>query len=251
MILKDISFESPVDNILYDEVLLQLAEQGLSGEVLRFWESPVYFVVLGRIGKLMDDVQIQEVRSHNVPVLRRASGGGTVLQGAGCMNYSYILSREKTPQVADLKKSYEYILGTVVDTLERLGVRSRYLPISDIALADSDRKISGNAQKRGRHYVLHHGTLLYDFDLPLISRYLRHPKDRPEYRGDRPHREFVSNAAVDPQAVRRVLAERMGVTEAASGVSASEEQCLRDLRQKAKYYVDLTLETDQNNGRND
>lgn len=247
MILKDISFESPIDNILYDEVLLTLAEVHKSEDVLRFWESPCYFVVLGRIGKLNDDVRLSEVRQDQIPVLRRSSGGGTVLQGPGCLNYSYILSKEKTVEVGDLKKSYEYILGSVVDGLERAGVAAQYLPISDIALLNSNRKISGNAQKRGRNYVLHHGTLLYNFDLSLISHYLKHPKDRPEYRGDRSHQEFVANAGITAVDFKRSLVDQLGVTQGQGAIGREEERCLRDLRQKGKYYVDLDLEPDQNN----
>ena len=35
---------------------------------------------------------------------------------------------------------------------------------------------SGNAQQRKRSHLLHHGSLLYDFDLKLIGRYLT-PED--------------------------------------------------------------------------
>ena len=45
MILKDISFKTPVENILYDDVLLTLAEQDKGGEVLRLWESEIVFIV--------------------------------------------------------------------------------------------------------------------------------------------------------------------------------------------------------------
>ena len=62
MILKDISLKTPKENILYDEVLLHLAEQTQGNEVLRFWESPEHFVVLGRICKEREDIKIDDVR---------------------------------------------------------------------------------------------------------------------------------------------------------------------------------------------
>ena len=46
MIVKDISFASVEDNILYDENLLECAETGLGGETLRFWETPSFSIVL-------------------------------------------------------------------------------------------------------------------------------------------------------------------------------------------------------------
>lgn len=205
MLLKDISLSTPQENILYDEVLLHLAEQGRCGEVLRFWESSEWFVVLGRIGDEGADVKADALRADHVPVVRRCSGGGTVLQGPGCMNYSLIISKESDVRLMDLRKSYEVILGKVIAALKDLGVNARFCPISDIALASNQKKISGNAQKRARKFILHHGTILYDFDLAKIERYLAMPKDIPEYRRGRPHLDFVANVSLNPQAIKKAL----------------------------------------------
>ena len=205
MICRDVSFEDPVANILYDEVLLQLAEEGQGGEVLRFWESPTPFIVLGKIGKVVDDLHCDVIHADQVPVLRRSSGGGTVVQGKGCLNYTVILNKTAHPDINDLKKSYSYILGKVVTALEVLGVQAIYLPISDIALVETQKKISGNAQKRVREHILHHGTILYDFDLTLIWRYLKMPVSIPDYRHQRTHEEFVTNIPVSCTALKTEL----------------------------------------------
>jgi lipoate-protein ligase A len=55
------------------------------------------------------------------------------------------------------------------------------------------RKVSGNSLRMARTAFLYHGTLLYDFDLPLISRYLRRPPSSPAYRAGREHGDFVAN----------------------------------------------------------
>ena len=49
------------------------------------------------------------------------------------------------------------------------------------------RKICGNAQRWKRRAFLHHGTILYDFDLAKIERYLRLPARQPDYRAGRAH----------------------------------------------------------------
>ncbi|MBF0532298.1 MAG: lipoate--protein ligase family protein [Candidatus Omnitrophica bacterium] len=204
MIVQEISFRAPEENIRYDEELLKRAEDGQGGEVLRFWESPVVFVVLGRMGDTDEDVILDNTTRDNVPVIRRASGGGTVVQGPGCLNYSLILSKTN-PDVADLKRSYAYILSRVVQALSQVGVDAEFLPISDIALKANHKKISGNAQKRGRNFILHHGTILYQFDLPLISRYLKTPKDIPKYRQGRSHADFVENLEGDIYVFKKVM----------------------------------------------
>ncbi len=212
MLLRDLSFPTPEENIAFDEVLFRLADKHGDIEYLRFWESPVYFVVLGRIGKEEDDVLGDAVMAAKVPVLRRTSGGGTVVQGPGCLNYTFVLSKEKNPALNDLRGSYAWLSDKVITALKPLGVEAVFRPISDIALANSERKISGNAQRRGKTHILHHGTILYDFDLELISKYLATPKDVPEYRKSRTHKDFIANIPVDPAQFKIGLAKALGLS---------------------------------------
>ena len=222
MRLIDHSFDRPQENILFDDVLLHLSETKKMGEVLRFWESSIPFIVLGRISKAQEDLNYQTIRDDGIAVLRRSSGGGTVVQGPGCLNYSLILSKTANPVVADIRKSYQFILGRTVESLQKLGVKASFFPISDIALTDGQKKFSGNAQRRGKEFILHHGTILYDFDLKLIPRYLNMPKDIPEYRQARSHESFVVNISRDASEIKRTLSETWGV--ASPQPSLTEEQ---------------------------
>src|SRR3989338_3291843 len=134
MIFKKIVLPTLEENILYDEVLFRLAEKEKAGEALRFWESPKLGIVLGRIGKVEEDINLQTVLKDNIPVLRRTSGGGTVLQGPGCLNYSLILAKDHDPQLNDLRKSYQVILNKIVSALQKLGINGMFRPISDLAV---------------------------------------------------------------------------------------------------------------------
>ena len=207
MILKDITLRTPRENILYDNVLLELAEQGSAGEVLRFWESPELFIVLGRVGDPAADLRAAEVLRDRIPVLRRSSGGGTVMQGKGCLNYTLILSRER-PEIQDLRRSYLFILGRIIAAIKALNIDAVCRPLSDIALADSDKKVSGNAQKRSKKFILHHGTLLYQFDARKIETYLAMPGDVPEYRQNRSHLDFVTNLEVRVDALKHEIKKK-------------------------------------------
>lgn len=226
MLLKDISFQTPQENILYDEVLLHLAEKGSLEEVLRFWESPELFVCLGRICDENDDLKADEISRDGIAVLRRCSGGGTVLQGQGCLNYSLVLSKSRNRQVADLRCCYRMILNKVIDALRQLNVQAVFQPISDIALADSQKKISGNAQKRAKEFILHHGTILYDFDLECIERYLRVPKDVPKYRKGRSHLDFVDNVPLAAGVIKNALSRVFDVGHKEDRLGADERDCL-------------------------
>jgi lipoate-protein ligase A len=207
MQLRDISFSSPQENIVFDEVLWRLAEKHSGGEYLRFWESSKVFIVLGAISRMEIDVNSLHALKDNIPVLRRSSGGGTVLQGPGCLNYTLVLSKQKYPELNDLRKSYEWISTKVNEALRQAGVEAYFRPLSDLATGPAEKKFSGNAQRRGKHYILHHGTILYEFNLSLISRYLNMPKDTPQYRKHRPHTDFVTNIPVDPRIFKDHLAQ--------------------------------------------
>lgn len=227
MILKDISFPTPQENILFDDVLLSLAETGESAEVLRFWESADYFIVLGKMGAATKDIKWDAVHREGIFVLRRSSGGGTVVQGKGCLNYSLVLAKEKHPQLSTIPQSYRFILGRIVDVLNDLKVAAVFKPISDIAIADGERKFSGNAQRRSKRFILHHGTILYDFELVKIEDFLKLPEDIPVYRCSRSHRDFLTNINICPEAFKKRCAQNFGVTDAESKPKEVERVCLQ------------------------
>ena len=209
MRLLDSSFDSPAANLALDEVILDSAETGRMGETLRFWESPVPFVVLGVSQVLRDEVHEQACAADGVPIVRRCSAGGCVLQGPGCLNFSLALTHEGHPEVRDLRPSYCYILNALCGALKTLGVAATHNGICDIVI--DGRKVSGNAQKRRKHAILHHGTLLYGLGPEGMARYLREPADRPDYRGARTHDEFVRTLPFDAATLRDVVRAAFGV----------------------------------------
>jgi lipoate-protein ligase A len=178
----DRTLESPAENLAFDESLLDAGH-----ETLRFWESPVHFVVLGRSGRLEEEVNVAACEAAGIPVLRRSSGGGTVLQGPGCLNYALALSLAHRPALLNVPDSYRILLSRVARALRlpELEVRG-----SDILLRG--RKVSGNAQRRTKGWLLHHGTILHGLDIHLMERFLPEPQRRPSHRGGRTHGQFVA-----------------------------------------------------------
>lgn len=226
MLLKDISFLSPVDNILYDDVLLDLAEKGVSGESLRLWESPQTFIVLGKTGKIVEDVVEAAAERDHVPVIRRSSGGGTVVQGPGCLNYSLILSKKNDAALRDITKSYRIILEKIAGMMRRLGIAVVFYPVSDLARDPGARKVSGNAQRRGRDFILHHGTILLDFDLSLVERYLTVPRRAPAYRKGRAHGDFLANIHVPLTDIKQAFKAHFSISQSTESLTVSEAACL-------------------------
>src|SRR5262249_34915798 len=157
----------------------------------RLWEWPRPAVVLGSGCRLVDDVDEPACLAAEVPILRRSSGGGTVLLGTGCLLFSLVLDYERSPELEAVRTSYEYILKRIAEALSDAVPGIELVGISDLAIAG--RKFSGNAQQRKRRFLLHHGTLLYAFDLARVGHFLRPPPCQPEYRAGRDHETFLRN----------------------------------------------------------
>jgi lipoate-protein ligase A len=211
------------ENLALDEALLLGAEAGTGGEVLRFWEWPALAVVLGAGGSIRIDVNEQACRAAGVPIHRRASGGGTVLLGRGCLLFSLVLSLDRAAELRDLTASYRWILGRVREGLQSIA------PLGAVGISDlawNGRKVSGNAQQRKSHFILHHGTLLYAFDLPAIGRFLNCPEREPAYRAGREHDAFVTNLPADPETLKLNLAN---VFEVEPRTATMEPELIREL----------------------
>jgi lipoate-protein ligase A len=121
-----------------------------------------------------------------VDMLKRSTGGGSVLQTGDVLNYSLVMP---APASLDPKPGFRSGLNLICAILAAFGIEGRPEGTSDVAVGD--RKISGNAQARRWGAVLVHGTLLVDFDHDLADAVLRHPPREPSYRRGRRHRDFL------------------------------------------------------------
>lgn len=214
----DLSFSSPARNLAADEWLLTQAEAGARGPTLRFWESPTYFVALGYTNRAATEANEAACRAANVPILRRVSGGGTVMQGPGCLNYA-LIHPIAPGETLNVEATNKLVMGTQRAAFERLlGVGVAVAGHTD--LATGDLKFSGNAQRRKAHTFLFHGTILLDFDLELVQRLLRPPSKEPVYRANRSHRDFIRNLPVSRDAVKSALRAAWNANQAAEPVAA-------------------------------
>jgi lipoate-protein ligase A len=198
----DLTLPSLEENLAFDEALLLQAEEG-GGEWLRVWEWPAFAVVLGAAGRLSEDVNEAACLADGVPILRRASGGGTVVLGCGCLLFSLVLNIQRAAELTEILPSYQYILGRIRDALAVFQADLQVAGPSDLAVGG--RKVSGNSQQRKRHHLLHHGTLLYDFELAKVARYLHIPRRQPGYRAGRRHGEFLVNLSARAGELRNSL----------------------------------------------
>jgi len=187
--------------LIPDWALFRAVEAGEADHLYRCWQTPRPIVVAGRHCAPADDVLLEACRADAVPVIRRASGGGTVVLASGCLNYAVALSFVSRPALMNVAGSFAWILGAIVDSFAVPGLMLS--GASDLSLRG--RKVSGNAQRRGRRALLHHGTLLFDFDAALAARYLREPRRQPAYRERRRHVDFLTNLPLSAEELQTRL----------------------------------------------
>ena len=188
----DLTFADPARNLACDEALLEWCEQEpMDGGLLRVWQPEKHFVVLGHSNRLAAEANLAACAAAAMPILRRASGGGAVVLGPGCLNYSLILDCQ-AHEIKNIASAFHYVLERHRHLIETLtGQEIRIGGVSDLTVAG--RKFSGNAQYRKSRHVLVHGTFLLNFELGLIQRCLLLPPKQPQYRQNRPHLDFVAN----------------------------------------------------------
>lgn len=200
----DLTLSTPEQNLACDEALLDFCEEGCDQEILRFWEPDRHFVVLGYSNKIDSEVSLATCRSCNVPVLRRCSGGGTVLQGPGCLDFSLILRTSNSGPLRSVTDTNSFIMHRHQQALQPIVASPIKLQgFTDLTL--DGWKFSGNAQRRKRRFLLFHGTFLIQFDIPLVEKFLPIPARQPPYRHNRPHTAFLVNLNVPLPVVKETI----------------------------------------------
>lgn len=230
----DHSESDPALNLALDEALLESAEAGAEN-VLRFWESPIVFAVIGVGQRVREEVHVEACEADGIPVMRRCSAGGAVLQGPGSLNFTLCVRYDTWPECRSLHDSYCEILKGVLRGLAGIGFHGSIEGVSDLAI--EGRKFSGNAQKRKRESFLHHGTLLYGAcDLPMRP-YLTEPKRRPDYRGEREHGDFVTRLPLNRAELTRAVHAGWTLDGATRGALSPE------IRARAEYLAETKYRT--------
>ena len=208
------------ENLALDEALLEQAHEGAPATCVRTWMATEPVVVLGSSSQSEQEIDVAACTSLGVRIVRRPSGGATVVLGPGCLMWSVVSHHPQGPPPIEAIHAalLEPLAAAVNECLDRKaepgGVRIARRGTSDLALVataggatapEGDRKVSGNALRVRRHGVLYHGTLLDSFDLTLVDRVLRHPPREPSYRSRRPHGSFLANLHLGPDTLEAAV----------------------------------------------
>lgn len=144
----------------------------LENSILESIDAPALFlyqnapsVVIGRAQNPWIEADIRFLHANHIPLVRRQSGGGTVVHDIGNLNFSFLSPKAYFDKEANIKSVQHALLtlGLQVDIADRCD------------LFVKDNKISGSAFRETRQNCFHHGTLLIHSDLDFLKRCLKVP----------------------------------------------------------------------------
>ncbi|MCH9611516.1 MAG: hypothetical protein S4CHLAM81_08970 [Chlamydiales bacterium] len=143
-------------------------------------------IVMGISGKAEELLYTDRV---NIPVIRRFSGGGTVVVDQNTLFVTLICNEEDVA----IEPFPKPILQWGADFFAKL-IPGLKLKENDFVLGDL--KVGGNAQYIRKGRWLLHTSFLVDYD-PKLMAMLKMPKKRPQYREDRDHLDFLTKLNID------------------------------------------------------
>jgi lipoate-protein ligase A len=166
----------PLLNMALDEVLAERVGGGTRPPTLRIWGWSAPCVVLGRFQSVRNEVDEEAAARQGIQIVRRISGGGAMfIEPEGAITWS-IYAPDSLTAGMSFPESYRMFDAWVVDALRALGVDAWYAPLNDITSAVG--KIGGAAQARRKGAALHHTTMAYDMNMPLMLSVLRVGKEK-------------------------------------------------------------------------
>lgn len=144
-------------------------------------------VVMGLSGRPSDLIELENVLRDRIPVIKRFTGGGTVIVDEGTIFVTFICNRDAIPGLQAYPQPImswtSQLYGEVLQ-----GVGDFNLRENDYVFGNY--KFGGNAQSITKNRWIHHTSFLWDFNAKNMA-YLKLPTRAPKYRSTRQHVEFL------------------------------------------------------------
>ncbi|HNW76140.1 MAG TPA: lipoate--protein ligase [Bacteroidales bacterium] len=136
-----------------------------SDDIFMLWRnSPA--IIVGKHQNTLAEINLDFVKDHNIQVVRRITGGGSVFHDLGNINFTFI-SNQHEGHDANFRRFTQPIL----DVLQKLGIPAQFEGRNDLTI--NGLKFSGNAQYIWKDRILHHGTLLFSAKMDHVSSALK------------------------------------------------------------------------------
>jgi lipoate-protein ligase A len=142
-------------------------------------------IIIGKHQNTIEEINAEFVKAHDISVVRRLSGGGAVYHDLGNLNFTFITG------TSDSAFDFALFCKPIVQALSEMGVHAEISGRNDMTI--DGKKFSGNAQYMKGGRVMHHGTLMFDSNLEVVSQALNVAGDKIESKGIKSVRSRITN----------------------------------------------------------
>ncbi|OQB23513.1 MAG: Lipoate-protein ligase A [Firmicutes bacterium ADurb.Bin182] len=170
----------PYFNLSLEEMLVETHPGGCT---LYLWQNK-NTVVIGKHQNAWRECRTELLEKEGGFLARRMSGGGAVYHDLGNLNFTFVADRE----LYDVKRQ----LGVILEAVRSFGIDAEFSGRNDLVTKEG-AKFSGNAFRLTRTTGMHHGTILVNVDMGMLSRYLAPSQEKMAAKGVQSVRSRVCN----------------------------------------------------------
>ena len=152
---------NPYFNMAVEEYILKEFKE----DCFMLWRNQPCIVV-GKNQNTLSEINLDYVKTNNIPVVRRLSGGGTVFHDLGNLNFTFIKNNSE-----ENFNNFRKFTLPILNVLNSLNINAEFSGRNDLTI--EGKKFSGNAQYNYKNRVLHHGTLLFSSNITDLSKALQ------------------------------------------------------------------------------
>ncbi|MGB2992811.1 MAG: biotin/lipoate A/B protein ligase family protein [Paenisporosarcina sp.] len=233
----------PSFNMALDEALLDWHSEGLMPPIVRFYGWNPATLSIGYFQNVNKEINMEEVKKHNLGFVRRPTGGRGVLHEHE-LTYSIIVSEDYPNMPATVTEAYRVLSEGLLIGFQKLGLNA-YFSVPDTDEKKSDlknpksavcfdapswyelvvegKKVAGSAQTRQKGVILQHGAILLDLDEDKLVSLFNYPSEDVKKR------------------VRRGLPEKAVAINRLRETPASMEECVEAFKSGFAEGLDVNL----------
>ncbi|MCX6989855.1 MAG: lipoate--protein ligase family protein [Chlamydiae bacterium] len=169
------------DQLLLEEALLRDDTRNFC--IVNEGSSPA--IVMGISGKPHELVDTDKASALQIPIIKRFSGGGTVVVDESTLFVTFIFQKKDHPFQAYPEPIMKWSEGIYKSVFS-----SHPFALKENDYVMEEKKFGGNAQYIRKERWLHHTSFLWDYKKEKMEALL-HPKKTPTYRAGREHESFL------------------------------------------------------------
>jgi len=162
-------------------------ELDVSDEYFIFWRTQPTLMI-GNYQNPYQEINMDYAKEHNVNIVRRITGGGTIYTDMNGWQFSFIV---KGKNDKGDKIDFDKYTKPIIEALKSLNVEAYRSGRNDLLI--DNKKFSGNAQYHDSTVSLHHGSLLFDTDIEAMVRALNVADEKIISKGIKSARDRVTN----------------------------------------------------------